>query len=223
MTVSHASVARTADGLYAVVLAAGASTRFGSAKQLVRVAGRPLLHTAVTRAAEVTGNALIVVLGSGAAQLAPLLKHTPGSVVINQEWREGLASSIRTGVARVPAACRAVMLLLADQAAVTADDLRRLAGSWRRQPQHIAAAHYGGACGAPAIFPRSSFRALTELRGDSGARLLLQRNPDRVGGVPRNLSGRPSRSYRCPPRGAESCRSRPRPLAARDRRSPSRA
>jgi len=181
VTASRASVARSADGLYAVVLAAGASTRFGSAKQLVRVAGRPLLHTAVTRAAEVTGNALIVVLGSGAAQLAPLLKHTPGSVVINQEW---LASSIRAGVARVPAACRAVMLLLADQAAVTADDLRRLAGSWRRQPQHIAAAHYGGACGAPAIFPRSSFRALTELRGDTGARLLLQRNPDRVVRVP---------------------------------------
>ena len=96
MTVSHERAARVADGLYAVVLAAGASTRFGSPKQLVRVTGRPLLHTAVTRAAEVTGNALIVVLGSGAAQLAPLLKHTPGSVVINQEWREGLASSIRT-------------------------------------------------------------------------------------------------------------------------------
>jgi molybdenum cofactor cytidylyltransferase len=69
---------RGADGLYTIVLAAGASTRFGSAKQLVRIAGRPLLHTAVTRAAEVTGNALIVVLGSGAAQLAPLLKPRPG-------------------------------------------------------------------------------------------------------------------------------------------------
>jgi len=167
-----------------VVLAAGASTRFGSAKQLVRVAGRPLLHTAVTRAAEVTGNALIVVLGSGAAQLAPLLKHTPGSVVINQEWREGIASSIRAGVARLPAACRAVMLLLADQAAVTADDLRRLAGSWRKQPQHIAAAVYDGACGVPVIFPRSSFRALSELRGDTGARALLRRDPDRIVRVP---------------------------------------
>ena len=175
---------RPADGLYAVVLAAGASTRFGSAKQLVRVAGRPLLHIAVTRAAEVTGNALIVVLGSGAVQLAPLLKHSPGSVVVNQDWREGIASSIRAGVARLPAACHAAMLLLADQAAVTADDLRRLAGSWRKQPQHIAAALYGGACGAPAIFPRSSFRALTELRGDTGARALLRRNSDRIVRVP---------------------------------------
>ena len=171
-------------GLYAVVLAAGASTRFGSAKQLVRVGGRPLLHTAVTRAAEVTGNALIVVLGSGAAQLAPLLKHSPGSVVVNQDWREGLASSIRAGVARLPAACSAVLLLLADQAAVTADDLRRLAGSWRKQPEHMAAALYDGLCGAPAIFPRSCFHALSELRGDSGARALLMRNPDRVVRVP---------------------------------------
>jgi molybdenum cofactor cytidylyltransferase len=175
---------RSADGLYAIVLAAGASTRFGSAKQLVRLAGRPLLHTVVTRASEVTGNALIVVLGSGAAQLAPLLKHSPGSVVINQEWREGLASSIRAGVARLPAACSAVMLLLADQAAVSAEDLKRLAGSWRKQPQHIAAALYSGSCGAPAIFPRSSFRSLSELRGDTGARALLVRNPDRVVRVP---------------------------------------
>jgi molybdenum cofactor cytidylyltransferase len=178
------NAARSAEGLYAVVLAAGASTRFGSMKQLVRVAGRPLLHTAVTRASEVTGNALIVVLGSGAAELAPLLKHSPGSVVVNHDWREGVASSIRAGVTRLPAACSAVMLLLADQAAITADDLRRLAGSWRKQPQHIAAALYGGACGAPAIFPRSSFRALSELRGDTGARALLRRNLDRIVRVP---------------------------------------
>jgi molybdenum cofactor cytidylyltransferase len=177
------SSARSA-GLYSVVLAAGASTRFGSPKQLVRVAGRPLLHTAVTRAAEVTGNSLIVVLGSGAAQLAPLLKHSPGAIVVNQLWREGLASSIRAAVARLPVACSAVMLLLADQPSITADDLRRLAGSWRKQPQHIAAALYGGFCGTPAIFPRSSFRALSELRGDSGAQALLMRDPDRVVRVP---------------------------------------
>jgi molybdenum cofactor cytidylyltransferase len=174
----------TRDGLYALVLAAGDSSRFGSAKQLVRVAGRPLLHTAVTRAAEVTGNALIVVLGAGAARLAPLLKHSPGAIVINRDWREGLGSSIRAGVAKLPATCSAVMLLLADQPAVTADDLRRLAGTWRKQPQFIAAALYGGMSGAPAIFPRSAFRELGELRGDIGARALLRRNAARVVRVP---------------------------------------
>ncbi len=175
---------RGGGGLHAVVLAAGASTRFGSPKQLIRVAGRPLLHTAVTRAAEVTGNALIVVLGAGAAELAPLLKHSPGSVIVNHQWREGLASSIRAGLARLPASCGAVMLLLADQAAVTADDLRRLAGSWRRQPQYPAAALYEGTVGVPAIFPRSVFRDLARLRGDEGARSLLRRSFDHIVRVP---------------------------------------
>jgi CTP:molybdopterin cytidylyltransferase MocA len=105
-------------------------------------------------------------------------------VVVNQEWREGVASSIRTAVARLPATCSGVMLLLADQAAVSADDLQRLAGSWRKQPQYIAAAVYAGTIGAPAIFPRASFRDLAQLRGDAGARSLLRRNPDRIVRVP---------------------------------------
>ncbi|HUA89753.1 MAG TPA: nucleotidyltransferase family protein [Steroidobacteraceae bacterium] len=175
---------RRNDALFAVVLAAGASTRFGSPKQLVRIAGRPLLHTAVTRASEVVGSALIVVLGSGAAELGALLKHSPGSIVINQDWREGLASSIRAGIARLPLTCAGALLMLADQPAVSADDLRRLAGTWRKQPQYVAAALYSGTTGVPAIFPRSMFPELAQLRGDQGARAILRRNSDRLVRVP---------------------------------------
>ena len=174
----------TEGGLYAIVLAAGASTRFGSAKQLVRIAGRPLLHNTVSRAVQVAGGAVIVVLGAYAAELAPLLSHTPASIVINRDWREGIGSSIRAGVARLPAACSGVMLVLADQAAVTAEDLHRLLSAWKRQPEYVAAAIYSGAVGVPAIFPRSRFKELSGLRGDVGARMLLQRNPDRVVRVP---------------------------------------
>jgi molybdenum cofactor cytidylyltransferase len=170
--------------LHAIVLAAGASTRFGSPKQLVRVDGRPLMHTAVSRAVEVAGHAVIVVLGANAAELAPLLRHSPASIVINRDWSEGLASSIRAGVARLPGSCTGAMLMLADQAAVTAEDLRRLAGTWRRQPEFIVAAQYGATLGAPAIFPSSCFRDLADLRGDRGAHALFRRNPDRVVRVP---------------------------------------
>jgi molybdenum cofactor cytidylyltransferase len=170
--------------LHAIVLAAGASRRFGSPKQLVRVDGRPLMHTVVSRAVEVAGHSVTVVLGANAAELAPLLRHTPASIVINRDWSEGLASSIRAGVARLPGSCTGVMLVLADQAAVSAEDLRRLAGTWRRQPEHLVAAQYGATLGAPAIFPSTSFRDLAELRGDRGASALFHRNPDRVVRVP---------------------------------------
>lgn len=170
--------------LHAIVLAAGASRRFGSAKQLVRIGDRPLLSLMAGRTAEVVGHALVVVLGARAAELAPVLRHSPGSVVVNRNWREGLASSIRTGVARLPPSCAGVMLVLADQACVTAEDLQRLAGVWRRQPLAVAAAQYGATVGAPAIFPQHVFGELSELRGDSGARTLLKRHADRLVKVP---------------------------------------
>jgi len=170
--------------LHAIVLAAGASTRFGSPKQLVRVDGRPLMHAVVSRAVEVAGHSVTVVLGAHAAELAPLLRHTPATVVINRDWSEGMGSSIRAGMSRIPGACNGVLLLLADQAAVTAEDLKRLAGTWRRQPDYIVAAQYGATLGAPAIFPASAFRDLGELRGDRGAQALFRRNPDRVVRVP---------------------------------------
>jgi molybdenum cofactor cytidylyltransferase len=173
-----------AGSLHAIVLAAGGSTRFGSAKQLVRIGDRPLLSLVAGRAAEVVGQALLIVLGAQAAELAPLLKHSAGSTVVNRDWREGLASSIRAGIVRLPPSCAGVMLVLADQACVSAEDLRRLAGAWRRQPLGLAAAQYGGTVGAPAIFPRHLFSELSDLRGDSGARMLLKRHADSLVRVP---------------------------------------
>ncbi len=172
------------EGLHGIVLAAGAATRFGALKQLVRVAGRPMLHNAVARAVDIAGSSVIVVLGAEAAALAPLLRHTPATVIVNREWREGMASSIRAGVARLPPSCTAVMITLADQPAVTTEDLRRLRSAWQRQTDFIAAAFHEATVGAPAIFPRSMFTELSALRGDVGARQLLQRNPDRVVRVP---------------------------------------
>lgn len=164
--------------LHAIVLAAGAATRFGSPKQLARIGDRPLLSLITARAAEVVGHALIVVVGAHAAELSPLLRHTPACIVVNRLWREGLGSSIRAGVARLPPSCQGVMLVLADQARVTADDLRRLAAAWRRQPLSIAAARYGTTIGVPAIFPRYLFAELGELKGDIGAKRLLKRHSD---------------------------------------------
>ena len=74
--------------------------------------------------------------------------------------------------------------MLADQPAVTADDLRRLVNTWLRQPNCIVAAQYAGTAGVPAIFPREDFAALSTLRGDAGARALLQRAGDRLVRVP---------------------------------------
>jgi molybdenum cofactor cytidylyltransferase len=170
--------------LHVIVLAAGAATRFGSPKQLARLNGHPLLHLAVARAVQIAGQSVTVVLGANAAELAPLLRHTGASMVINRDWTEGLGSSVRAGVAGIPAAADGALLMLADQPAVTADDLRRLVHAWRVQPNHIVAAQYAGTAGVPAIFAREDFAALASLRGDAGARALLRRAGARLVRVP---------------------------------------
>jgi CTP:molybdopterin cytidylyltransferase MocA len=166
------------------VLAAGSASRFGSPKQLVRVGGQPMLHRAVSQATEVVGHAVTVVLGAYADQLAPLLKHSSASVVINRNWQEGLASSLRVGIANLPGSCDGVLIVLADQVSVTTFDLKRLATAWKRQPEWLIAATYDGHVGVPAIFPRTTFSAFSDLRGDAGARSILARHADRCLRVP---------------------------------------
>jgi len=101
-------------------------------------------------------------------------------VLVNRDWAEGIGSSLRTAATNLSGACDGLLVMLADQVAVTADDLRRLAGAWRTRSDSIVAATYAGTVGVPAIFPRWSFPALIALRGDEGARLLLRRYTDRV-------------------------------------------
>ncbi|MEO7774204.1 MAG: nucleotidyltransferase family protein [Steroidobacteraceae bacterium] len=174
----------TSSDLHAIVLAAGASTRFGSAKQLVRIDGRPILHSVVANAVDVAGHSTTVVLGSSAAELSGLLRHSPASVIVNRDWAEGLGSSIRCAVKHLPGSCDGVLIVLADQVAVTREDLMRLAGAWRRNPEALIAASYAMGVGVPAIFPRWCFAALGELHGDHGARVLLHRHQDRLQRVP---------------------------------------
>ncbi|HWW19191.1 MAG TPA: nucleotidyltransferase family protein [Steroidobacteraceae bacterium] len=166
--------------LHSIVLAAGASRRFGSPKQLVRFDGQLLVQRVIAAATELTGPAVTVVLGAHAAEIAGNLPPGSASILINRGWQEGIASSIRLAVSRLPGACDGALIMLADQPLVAAAGLTRLAAAWRRQTRSIIASRYGVVTGVPAIFPRWSFNDLAALRGDQGARLLLSRYHDHV-------------------------------------------
>jgi len=174
----------SARSLHVVVLAAGSSSRLGQPKQLVKLGGRPALHRVVANAVAVAGHSVTVVLGAHAAELTHLLQHSTASIIVNRNWEEGLASSLRYGLAAAPPACDAALILLGDQVAVTAEDLRRLIGGWKGEDSVIAASVYQGHVGVPAIFPRWCFSELRELRGDQGARMIIERHGHRLSRVP---------------------------------------
>jgi len=170
--------------LHIIILAAGASTRLGKPKQLVPVAGRPALQHVIDRTTAIAGNAVSVVLGSHASDITPMLQHSSASVIINRDWQEGIASSIRCGIRSLSHACDAVMLVLGDQVAVTTGDYRRLISAWNGQDSILVASGYSGQFGVPAVFPRFVFSELMQLRGDQGAKLILHRHSSRLLQVP---------------------------------------
>lgn len=170
--------------LHIVVLAAGASTRLGRPKQLEPIAGRPALQHVISHAIAVGGSHVSVVLGAQAAGMTRLLQHSSATALINRHWQEGIAASIRCGVAALSPACDAVMLVLGDQVAVTAADLKRLVAAWNGQDSVLVASLYAGQPGVPAIFPRWCFAELLQLRGDQGAKSIIQRNSSRLLQVP---------------------------------------
>jgi molybdenum cofactor cytidylyltransferase len=171
------SAARDSTDLACILLAAGGSRRLGAAKQLIRYRTRPLLAHAVAAARGALPRArLIVVVGSEALRVRLVLRRASccARAVANSRWREGMATSLRSGLDAVPRAAKAALVLLVDQPRVDAAAIARLVGAWRRRPGVPAAARYGERVGVPAVLPRRHWSALKQLKGDQGARALLR-------------------------------------------------
>lgn len=170
----------------AVILAAGASRRMGAPKQLLALDGQPLVARAAEAALASPAWPVVVVLGANAEKIRPALARMTVLVTENPAWAEGMASSIRAGVATLQQFSRhldAALIALCDQPAFSAEAIARLLAAQRDSGRSIVAARYSGRHGAPALFLREHFPALTALTGEEGARTLLNGDPGRVAGV----------------------------------------
>ena len=156
----------------AIILAAGASTRLGFPKQLAKLGDETLLQRAIRVARGAGCSPLIVILGAEATRV--LLDGLPDDTVpvINEEWEEGMGSSIRVGVRAcgiVAKQAEGVVVMTCDQPAVTSQHLQKL-----MLRHEIKASRYVGRNGIPAFFPKKYFDTLMALEGDAGARALLK-------------------------------------------------
>jgi molybdenum cofactor cytidylyltransferase len=164
--------------LAGLLLAAGGATRFGSPKVLANYRGEPLVRRAAQLLVPRCPAGVYVVVGASAAgvrgALAADLARGAVTLVENPDWARGLSTSLVRGVAAMPAAADAVLILLCDQPAVTGDDLDALISAWQVEPALIAAAGFSDRLGPPVIIPRDFWPQLAALRGDQGARSLLE-------------------------------------------------
>lgn len=166
--------------LFAVVLAAGTASRFGSSKQLAEYAGEPLVRRATRLAEQVCGARTIVVLGKDWERVHHACAPLRGFLVRNEAYASGMASSIAAGVRSAAAAADAVLLMLCDQPLLTEESLHELIAAWGQSRTTIACSTHGGISGPPAVFPARYFPELMQLDGDRGARSLLEKYASNV-------------------------------------------
>jgi CTP:molybdopterin cytidylyltransferase MocA len=158
----------------AIVLAAGASTRLGEAKQLAVLGDERLLERAVRIANEAGLAPVIVVLGCRAEEIRASCRLGDATVVLNPDWAEGMASSVRAGIAALPGDLDGIVLMTCDQPAVTGAHLHALLkAAETNSGLQVVSSRYANRQGVPAFFPAAAWADLRSLRGDQGARGLL--------------------------------------------------
>lgn len=159
--------------VFAAIMAAGCSTRFGSTKQVAELCGTPLVRHATAAAQQVCGENVITVIGHDMSRVLAVLGDDSGFVIVNDDYETGLASSIVRAVHACGSDAAALLLLMADQALVTAEHLQCLLNEWSGSDDEIVATAYAGTAGPPVLFARGTFADLKGLRGDAGARALF--------------------------------------------------
>ena len=158
----------------------------GSPKQLLPYQDNNLLQHAVHEALGTGFSPVIVVLGATANEISPVIKNTNIIIVENEEWQEGLGSSVRAGISALTehaSGADSAILMLCDQPFVTAALLTQLVETKTTTNKKIVASVYRDTAGVPVLFDNSFFPELLQLKGPDGAKKLLLQYAEEVATV----------------------------------------
>ncbi len=159
-----------------LILAAGQSSRLGRPKQLLMYQGRSLVERVAETAIASGCNPIMVVLGSSAEETSSHLNKLGIHVLVNKQWQEGMASSIREGVKAMIGLddhIDGIVILVCDQPHLEVNHIKALLQLQLQKDLPAAACRYAGILGTPALFHKSLFKKLDDLKGDVGAKKIL--------------------------------------------------
>lgn len=169
--------------IFGVLLAAGMSSRMGRPKQLLEWRGRPLVRHTAEQALASRLSGLVVVTGADADAARTALVGLAGPVqtVENSDYAAGQAGSLRAGLAALPGATEAALVLLVDQPLVTPALINTVLAAYEADRSYLAVVpRYDGRRGNPVLLAAPLFAELAALAGDVGARPVLERHAERV-------------------------------------------
>lgn len=159
-----------------LILAAGKASRMGDAKQLLSYNNTTLLEHAITQASNSKANDVFCVVGANSEEIKKRIILNNQIFIENLNWNAGLSSSIVSGIKHIKTLDKlpdAILIMLADQPFVDSEFLDLLIEQYNKNEEHVIASIYGNNNGVPAIFPKVAFEFLLKLKGDKGAKKLL--------------------------------------------------
>lgn len=166
----------------ALVLAAGASTRFsGGNKLLAPFRGRPMVRSVFDLALAAPVGHRLVVTGARAGEISALAEEAGLRVLHNPDFGKGMSTSLRTGLAALPADCSGALILLGDMPLIRPETLAAILACAAENPEAGAIVPvHAGEWGHPVYLARALFPAIMALEGDRGGRAVLQARSDVV-------------------------------------------
>jgi len=172
-----------------LIPAAGASTRLGQPKQLVKHQGKTLINNVVNKAQSLSPLEIMVVTGANAELMETEIQKLQVRRLYNPLWSAGMGGSIALGAEAINPKSTGLMILLCDQWRLQTQDLQKLLVSWQSEPNRIVCARVKGINMPPVIFPSICFAELRALKGKHGARSVLQTYESQLCPVTMNNAG----------------------------------
>jgi len=166
-----------------LILAAGQASRMGEPKQLLQIDGQSLIRRIAEQCLSTSHRPVVAVLGAHFEAIQKEVENLSVEIVRNEEWAQGIGSSIAKGVTFIEEnypQIEALLILLCDQPLVDAEVLHRLVGVYEVMPEPIVTCLYAGEYGVPTLFDRSYFPKLKELSADHGAKKIMNQNSQDV-------------------------------------------
>jgi molybdenum cofactor cytidylyltransferase len=160
----------------AVILAAGSSTRMGKAKQLLPLGDSTVLERTIANVRGAEVNEVVLVLGASAEAIRrqlPIALLKGLKLVVNEEYQDGMSTSLRAGISALDHRSEAALIILGDQPFIRAQTMDEVLRAYRRNHAQIVIPSFQGSRGNPVLLDRSVFSEVMALEGDIGCRAIF--------------------------------------------------
>ena len=166
-----------------LILAAGASTRMGTPKQLLKWNDETLLNRMIRLSVSSPFQRIMVVLGANRTVIEPTLLQDNYEIAINENWKKGMSASIQVGLSQLlkkHPTVQAILIVLVDQPYVDQSLILQFYQTYMEKRALVIASAYSNTLGVPALFDKSLFPALLSENQKGGAKRIIQQYKDQL-------------------------------------------